>query len=262
MGNDFVVTHRQFVLQAIPPMPSGNVSTTTITPPQHKSSPSARLWLGGLLQSRTLIVPTWRGWALLLVLTSFVVCVFGRSLCAFLSVQDSVPGGVLVVEGWVPAYAARQTLEEFRRQPYQGIYVTGEPLEEGNPYIGFGNYADFTAAKLQQAGAPPGSVHAVPAPFVGKDRTYTTALFLKKRLEAEGISLAKVNVVSIGPHARRSRLLYQMAFGSATRVGMIAIPDRDYDPDHWWKTSAGVRSVISEAIAYGYARLLFRPSAE
>jgi len=30
----------------------------------------------------------------------------------------------------------------------------------------------------------------------------------------------------------------------------------------WWKTSAGVRSVISEAIAYGYARLLFRPRAE
>jgi len=243
-------------------MPSGNVSTDTIDPPKHKSSPTPRLGFGGLLQRRLCIVPTWRGWLLLLCLTASTVCVLGRGLCTFLSVQDTVPGGVLVIEGWAPAYAARDALAEFRRHSYQGIYVTGEPLEEGNPYIGFGSYADFTAAKLQQAGAPPGIVHSVPAPFVGKDRTYTTALFLKKRLAAEGISLARVNVISIGPHARRSRLLYQMAFGPATKVGMIAIPDRDFDPDHWWKTSAGVRSVISEAIAYGYARLLFRPPAE
>lgn len=241
-------------------MPSGNVSTT-ITPPQHKSSLTPRRWFGGLLQSRVCIVPTWRGWALLFILTTFVVCVLGRELCTFLTLHDSVPGGVLVVEGWVPPYAAREALEEFRRHPYQGIYVTGEPLEEGNPYIGFGSYADFTVAKLEKAGAPPGSVHAVPTPLVGKDRTFTMASSLKKRLEADGVSAAKINVISVGPHSRRSRLLYQMAFGPNSKIGMIAVTDREFDPDRWWTTSNGVRTVLSEAIAYGYARFLFRPPA-
>lgn len=247
-------------MQAFKPMPSGNVSTT-ITPPQHKSSSSRRLWFGGLVQSRVCIVPTLRGWGVLFVLTSLIICALGRELCSFLSVHDSVPGGVLVVEGWVSPYAVREALEEYRRHPYLGIYVTGEPLEEGNPYIGFGTYADFTAAKLEKAGAPPGSVHPVPAPFVGKDRTYTTALVLKKRLETEGVSTAKVNLISVGPHARRSRLLYQMAFGPNSQVGTIAVTDPEFDPDHWWRSSSGVRSVLSEAIAYCYARFIFRPPA-
>jgi hypothetical protein len=35
--------------------------------------------------------------------------------------------------------------------------------------------------------------------------------------------------------------------------------DPEFDPDHWWKTSAGVRGVIGEGLAYLYARLLFHP---
>ena len=40
------------------------------------------------------------------------------------------------------------------------------------------------------------------------------------------------------------------------------VADRDYDPRHWWKSSQGVRSVLDEMIAYGYARFLFSTSAE
>ena len=239
-------------------MPSGNVSTT-ITSSPHKSSDVPRLWLGGLLRSRVCLVPTWRGWALLLFVASFFILVLGRQLCAFLSINDPVPGGVLVVEGWVPPYAAREALDEFQRHPYLGIYVTGEPIEEDNPYIGFRNFADFTVAKLSKMGAPAESLHAVPGPFVGKDRTYSMAATLKQRLEADGISTAKINVVSVGPHSRRSRLLYQLAFGPHSQIGMMGIVDREFDPAHWWRSSAGVRTVISETIAYLYARFIFRP---
>ena len=242
-------------------MPPGETSTI-ITPPPNKSSPAPRTRLCGLFQSRVCLVPTWRGWAVLLLLAVLFILVVGRQVCAFLSMQDSVSGGVLVVEGWLPAYAARETIEEFHRHPYLGIYVTGEPIEEGNPYIGFGNYADFTVEKLKIAGAPADRLHAVPAPFVGKDRTYTTAATLKKLLETEGVSTAKINLISLGPHARRSRLLYEFAFGPHSQVGVIAIPDREFDPDHWWRSSNGVRAVVSEAIAYGYARFIFRPSVD
>jgi hypothetical protein len=241
-------------------MPFGDTSTTA-TPPLPQPNPAPRLWLGGLLQSRVCLVPTLRGWALMLGAALVLIFVVGRQLCAFLTVNDSIPGGVLVVEGWVPAYAAQEALAEFQSHPYLGIYVTGEPMEDGNPYFVFKNYAEFTAEKLREAGAPADRVHPVPAPLVGKDRTYTMALGLKKRLESDGVSTAKINIVSFGPHSRRTRLLYELAFGPSSQIGMIAITDREFHPDQWWKTSVGVRSVIGEAIAYGYARFIFRPSA-
>lgn len=242
-------------------MPPGD-ALPTITPPVHKSSAALRPRFGGLLQHRLCLVPTWRGWGLLLLFTLLVIVLGGRQLCNFLTVNNPVPGGVMVIEGWVPPYAVREALGEFRRNHYSGIYATGEPMEEGNPYIGYGNYADLTVARLIQAGAAADALHAVPAPPVGKDRTYSMACAVKKRLEADGVSTARINIISLGPHSRRSRLLYQFAFGSASQVGMIAVTDREFDAKHWWRSSNGVRSVISEAIAYCYARFLFRPSAE
>ena len=65
-----------------------------------------------------------------------------------------------------------------------------------------------------------------------------------------------------GPHARRSRLLFQRALGPQTAVGIIAIQPRDYQPTRWWRYSSGVRNVTSEFIAYFYAKIIFRPGAE
>jgi hypothetical protein len=45
-------------------------------------------------------------------------------------------------------------------------------------------------------------------------------------------------------------------------VGTLAIPDNEYDERRWWKTSEGVRTVIGEALAYVYARVLFHPPEE
>jgi hypothetical protein len=238
-------------------MPTGN-STNTIIPPSSKSSFPPRSWLGGLWQRRVCLVPTWRGWIVLVLIPALFVMLIGRFLCTFLTIHDPVPGGVLVLEGWIPPYAAREALEEYRRHPYLGIYVTGEPMEEGSPYIGYHNYAEFTAATIVGMGAPPESVHAVPAPLVGRDRTFTMALALKADLEREGVSAAKINLISVGPHSRRSRLIYEFAF-PRSQVGMIGVTPQDFDPDHWWRTSNGVRGVISEFIAYGYARFIFQP---
>jgi hypothetical protein len=60
-------------------------------------------------------------------------------------------------------------------------------------------------------------------------------------------------------HARRSRLLFQKAFGPGIEVGVIAIRDREYNPRVWWRYSEGVKEVLSEGAAYLYARFLFYP---
>jgi len=53
-------------------------------------------------------------------------------------------------------------------------------------------------------------------------------------------------------------LLYEKAFGKGSEVGIIAVPDHGYDAKRWWASSKGFRDVTDEAIAYVYARLIFR----
>jgi hypothetical protein len=54
-------------------------------------------------------------------------------------------------------------------------------------------------------------------------------------------------------------MLFQAAFGNGTTVGIISVPDPDYDPAHWWRSSEGVREILGESIAWGYATFFFHP---
>jgi len=69
------------------------------------------------------------------------------------------------------------------------------------------------------------------------------------------MALGSINVVTEDAHARRTRLLFQKALGNDVRVGIISIPNPDYDAKHWWRYSEGVREVIGEGIAYTYAKV-------
>jgi uncharacterized SAM-binding protein YcdF (DUF218 family) len=68
-----------------------------------------------------------------------------------------------------------------------------------------------------------------------------------------------INIVTEDLHARRTRLLFQKAFGKDVQVGIIAVPNVDYPANHWWHYSEGVMDVVNELAAYLYARLLFFP---
>jgi hypothetical protein len=54
---------------------------------------------------------------------------------------------------------------------------------------------------------------------------------------------------------------FKKALGKNVAVGVIAVPNPDYDARHWWSYSEGVKHVVSEATAYVYTTLLFYPSA-
>lgn len=225
------------------------------------SSPSRTL-AAGLLQRRECILPTWRGWLALLLVVGTVAGLFLRFACTFLTIHDPAPGGVLVVEGWVSPTDARQAVDEFTRRPYAGLYVTGGPIEPESPLASFGSYAALTVDVLSRLGVDPAKLHAIPGPLVAKDRTYSTAVALRDALRTRGVPLDSLNLMTSGAHSRRSRLLYEKAFGPGTRVGTIALVEHDFDPARWWTTSAGFRTVTSEFIAYLYARFLFHPAPQ
>jgi hypothetical protein len=218
---------------------------------------SPQYW--GLLRRRPCLLPTLRGWLLLLIPSIALLILGFRNMNAFLAVNDPAPDGVLVVEGWSPDYALETAMLEFKRNPHHKLYVVGGPLEQGAPLSEYKTYAELGSAILVRMGMNNDTVQAVPAANVQKDRTYAAAVALQTWLRQHGAIPKDINLISVGAHARRSRLLFEKTFGSNTRVGIITVEDRSYDPRHWWKSSQGVRSVVDEMIAYGYARFLFSP---
>jgi hypothetical protein len=221
---------------------------------------SPRYW--GLLRRRSCLLPTLRGWLLLLIPFTALLILGFRNMNAFLAVNDPAPDGVLVVEGWSPDYALETAMVEVKRNSHHKLYVVGGPLERGVPLSEYKTYAELGSAILLRMGMSNDTVQAVPNVYVHKDRTYAAAVALKNWLRQHGAIPKDINLISVGAHARRSRLLFEKAFGGGTRVGIIAVEDRDYDPGHWWKSSQGVRSVVDETIAYCYARFLYSPPRE
>jgi hypothetical protein len=175
----------------------------------------------------------------------------------FLAVSDIPRGGILVAEGWLPDYALMAVKDEFNRHHYDAVYSTGGPLERGAFLSRYKTYAELGAATLIALGLPANKVYAVPSPRVPRDRTYTSAVVLQRWLEIHNLKPTFLTVVTMGPHARRTRLCFQKAFGDTAVVSVLALASVDYDEQHWWRTSDGVRSVIAEVIAYCYIRVAF-----
>jgi uncharacterized SAM-binding protein YcdF (DUF218 family) len=205
------------------------------------------------------MVPTLRGCLLLVLGVGVLVFVAFREVSPFLAVNDPAPGGVLVVEGWVSDNTLEVAIAEFKRNHYVKLLVTGIPLERGGPLSEFRNLAYLGAATLVKLGMSTNDVAAVPTSLTRCDRTYAMASNVAAWLREHQISQGKVNLISEGPHARRSRLLFEKALGRNYTVGVMALPVTSYDERHWWRSSQGVRTVLDETIAYAYARLLFRP---
>jgi hypothetical protein len=201
---------------------------------------------------------------MLLVLALLATSGFGvrQFLYPFLAVTQPVGGDYLVVEGWMDLDEFRQALIQFRSGHYTKIITTGcIAKDEWNPEAKV-SFAQWGASKLQHLGLPSALIEQVPCWEERKDRTFYSALAVKHWSETNGIALRRIDVVSAGPHSRRSRLLYQKAFAGTVRVGIIAARESEFDLDHWWNSSEGVREMLGEAIAYIYARIFFRVPAE
>lgn len=182
-----------------------------------------------------------------------------RGIYSFLAVNDPVDNGALVVEGWLPDYALQQAITEFRKGHHSQIFVTGGPLENGAPLSEYRTFAELGAATLVRLGLDTNAIQAVPAPKVRLDRTYASAVALRNWLDSHKIVETNFNVISLGPHSRRSRLLFEKALGKNYKVGVMAVANQEYDTNRWWESSSGVRTMTDETIAYTYTRLFFRP---
>lgn len=184
------------------------------------------------------------GCAAVAVFILALACLAGATVYPFLAITQRVITPTLVIEGWVNDHAIAVAFDEFRSGAYDGVYTTGGPV-----------FAD----QLKQAGIAANFLHAAPAPFTAKDRTYHSALALRDLFREHNRPVAGINIVTEGAHARRTRLMYQKAFGDDVAIGVISVNSPGFDQKRWWRYSEGVREVLSESIAYLYARFLFSP---
>lgn len=217
--------------------------------------------LGGFFNRRVCLAPTRRFFIAGVLLALVLALAFAWSIYPFLAVNSPLGKGQLVVEGWLSDKGLERAISEFREGQYDFIYVTGGPIESGGPLMNYKSYAELCAAVLRELGMDTNRLQAVPAPRVAQDRTYTSALALRRWLELHDRKADHLTVVTESAHARRSRLLFRKAFRSDAQIGTLALHTTPYDMRHWWTSSPGVREVIGETLAYLYARVLFWPEA-
>lgn len=165
----------------------------------------------------------------------------------FLSRMAPVPTTVLVIEGWLEDQQLEAALEWARQHRVKTIYTTGGPLTTGSYLIKWNTFAEMTHARLVQIGADQSfQILAAPAKKVPRDRTREAA----RALHAAAPNLTAFNLVSSGPHTRRSWRTFRREFDPLTEIGCIAVPPPDYGPRDWWRSSEGIKTMISETAAY------------
>jgi hypothetical protein len=214
----------------------------------------------GFIDLTTRWRPTLRAWLVLVLLMFALGLGAVRFVYPFLAVTDRADTTVLVVEGWLPDYTrVDPVMDEIRRGHYELIVVTGGPTPKRELLNEFRTYADLTKAILERKGVDPKMLVSVPSVGVARDRTYASALALKQWMATRQPPIRAFNLLTLGAHARRSRLLFEEAMGGGVKVGIISAGELRFDGGRWWTTSSGVREVIGEAIAYAYARFLFYP---
>ena len=128
-------------------------------------------------------------------------------------------------------------------------------MPQGHLVSGFDTFAQIAGATLIKLQFPKDKLIEAPAAKTYRNRTFESAKAVRTKLRELGISVRGLNVISEGPHARRTRLVYRKVFGGDTIVGVIAVKSMDYEAARWWKSSEGMRTTMSEGIGWLFESL-------
>jgi hypothetical protein len=211
------------------------------------------------VRRRTVWALTLWGWLALLLVGAAAAVALVRSVYPFLAVTEPVGAATLVVEGWLSQEELDRAIEVIRAGKYERVLTTGGPLHLWPGTPNDSTYAHRAADYLKRHGVSTLPVTPVPSPITRQDRTYTSAQMVRAWARRSGIALEKLDVVSRGVHARRSRLLYEEAFDPEVRIGIIAVLPEDYPVTGWWHTSTGARDVAQQAAGFLWVKFFFNP---
>jgi hypothetical protein len=194
-------------------------------------------------------------WGLLLAFLLLSVLGFGLALGLypfFAQTRPLAQPQVIIIEGWLADAELAEALEQL--DPGALLVTTGGPIKLAGILVEEKTYAEVTTARLSKLGIPPERMLTVSAPDTVTDRTYVSALAVRRALEEQGLLGRPANLYSLGPHSRRSFLLYRLALGPEVPLGVVAIESQEFDLRHWWKSSLAFKHVMSELMSWTYVQ--------
>ncbi len=217
--------------------------------------------MGNLLfVKRTVYRPTLLAWLITILLIVLLGWLLFSKIYSFLAIDETVEAKTLVIEGFVPKYALKEAIDLYHKDGYENLVVTGISITNNECASLYFNTADASIAALKDLGFTDTIYAARITENIYIDRTYNTALATKLIFENNEKWSHAFNVFSIGVHAKRSRMMFREALGDDYRIGVIAYPDRSFNPDKWWENSKGFRNVSNELVATLFVSLFFHPN--
>ncbi len=173
----------------------------------------------------------------------------------FLSHTERLPADVLVVEAWIGIEGLQAAAAEFQHEGYRYIMATGG-LTNDRWSTRRWSYTEMARYELSRAGVPADRIIAAPAANSESQRTFESAMAVRKTLQAQAMSPLNVNIFTLGAHARRSRLIFARVLGPETRVGVVSWRPSVYDSEPWWKSSERAADLIKETTGYVFELLV------
>ena len=197
------------------------------------------------------------GWVLIFLTVAAGITWWATSVQHFLSPVSPLPQArVLMVEGFLPDYALKQASIEFGTNSYDVLITTGQQITQGAFLSEYHSLADVAYETLKLMGVDTARMYSAPAKPVWRDRSVANAEAGFEKLKLMGIKPCGVNVMSLGPHSRRSWIIYRnVGEKMGFQTGIIAVVDSTYDERAWWRSSRGLRAVFSESLGYYYVAL-------
>jgi hypothetical protein len=205
-----------------------------------------------LVQRRTIWCPTWLGSFCLFFLLAVPLVWWGLRGESILSSTKRFPAEVLVVEGWIGSVGVRAAATEFARGSYEYVVATGG-LTSGKGWGQTGwSYAEGADHELNRSGVPEERIIVAPSRGTENQRTYESALAVLRALETRGVHPKALNIFTLGPHAKRSGLVFAKVLGQGTKVGVVGWIPTDYHSLPWWRSSDRAKDLLTETAGYLY----------
>ena len=208
-----------------------------------------------LFRRCTVWCPTWTSlsFALLIFVAAFAAWFnYGES---YLALTQRAPAEILVVEGWIGLKGVGAAVDEFKHGDYRYIVCTGGFTAnrwEDQP----ASFAEMAAAETIRLGVPRTNILVATAKITESHRTFESAAAVWRTLQDRGINAMALNVFTLGPHARRSALVFSKVNSPGVKIGVIGWLPAEYKDEPWWQSSDRSRELLDETVGYLYELLL------
>jgi hypothetical protein len=114
----------------------------------------------------------------------------------------------------------------------------------------------MAADYLIRAGIPRERLTVATSDDAERFRTFESAVAVWRALHSANIKPKGINIFTLGPHARRSAMVFAKVNSDIEKIGVIGWCPPEFQRERWWQSSERSREFLEETIGYLYEILL------